>query len=183
MAEEEGATMTSKHPKRCETCKHKLPDCDKEALGSRVCKKIFLEDPKALQIGIPYFIDIVGCASHSSRPHTPAALATDFDCDNTICLDYKSKCGGCIPERCNYQKSLKKQKEQDHDYTIKEGVLDEMESFLDTIEQTATDPGYLDAINTMREYIAESKELAHLRDVWMKISGKIEGEMHGRILP
>lgn len=91
------------HPQRCETCKHKLPDCDKEALGSRVCKKIFLEDPKALQIGIPYFIDIVGCASHSSRPHTPAALATDFDCDNTICLDYKSKCGGCIPERCNYQ--------------------------------------------------------------------------------
>jgi len=54
------------HPQRCETCKHKLPDCDKEALGSRVCKKIFLEDPKALQIGIPYFIDIVGCASHSS---------------------------------------------------------------------------------------------------------------------
>lgn len=54
------------HPLRCETCKHKLPDCDREALGSRVCKKIFLEDPRALQIGIPYFIDIVGCASHSS---------------------------------------------------------------------------------------------------------------------
>ena len=52
--------------------------------------------------------------------------------------------------------SLKKQKEQDHDYTIKERVLDEMESFLDTIEQTATDPGYLDAINTMREHITES---------------------------
>lgn len=62
--------MTSEHPhpQRCETCKHKLPDCDKEDLGSRVCKKIFLEDPKSLQIGIPYFINMVGCASHSAAP-------------------------------------------------------------------------------------------------------------------
>lgn len=27
------------------------------------------------------------------------------------------------------------------------------------------------------------KDLNHLRDVWMKICGKIEGELHGRILP
>jgi hypothetical protein len=58
--------MTHPHPQRCETCKHRLPDCDKEGLRSRICKKILLEDPRALQIGIPYFIDIVGCASHSS---------------------------------------------------------------------------------------------------------------------
>ncbi len=59
-------TRSEPHPQRCETCKHRLPDCDKEDLCSRICKKIFLEDPRALQIGIPYFIDIVGCASHSS---------------------------------------------------------------------------------------------------------------------
>jgi hypothetical protein len=65
------------HPQRCETCKHKLPDCDKEALGSRVCKKIFLEDPKALQIGIPYFINIVGCASHRSATEPEEYIITE----------------------------------------------------------------------------------------------------------
>jgi hypothetical protein len=70
-------TRSEPHPQRCETCEHKLPDCDKEALGSRVCKKIFLEDPKALQIGIPYFINIVGCASHRSATECPAQAVLD----------------------------------------------------------------------------------------------------------
>lgn len=53
------------HPQRCETCEHRIPN----PIGSRVCKKILVEDPEALQIGIPYFINIVGCASHSSLQH------------------------------------------------------------------------------------------------------------------
>jgi hypothetical protein len=55
-------TRSEPHPQRCETCGHRIL----KPIGSRVCKKILVDEPKALQIGIPYFINIVGCASHSS---------------------------------------------------------------------------------------------------------------------
>jgi hypothetical protein len=84
------------HPLRCETCKFKLPECDKEALGSRVCKKIFLEDPKALQIGIPYFINIVGCASHIATSR-PAPLTQN---DNGDCLIICQHCGKVTQVQC-----------------------------------------------------------------------------------
>ena len=56
--------MTSKHPQRCETCRHYQTRF--EYGNKKICTIIKERAPGSYQIGIPYHIDIVGCASHSS---------------------------------------------------------------------------------------------------------------------
>jgi hypothetical protein len=52
------------HPKRCETCKHYQTRF--EYGNKKICTLIKEKAPTSYQIGIPFNIDIVGCASHSS---------------------------------------------------------------------------------------------------------------------
>jgi hypothetical protein len=52
------------HPQRCETCRHYQTRF--EYGNKKICTIIKERAPGSYQIGIPYHIDIVGCASHSS---------------------------------------------------------------------------------------------------------------------
>jgi hypothetical protein len=73
------------------------------------------------------------------RPYHPAPEATEQEirehCENTICLDYHSTVQGCQPYKCNYQ-IAKKQKQMNHDATIRQSergeVLDELEPICDS---------------------------------------------------
>jgi len=47
------------NPYRCETCKHN------SGMPQRPCTIIFEEEKSSLQIGIPFYMDILGYASHS----------------------------------------------------------------------------------------------------------------------
>jgi hypothetical protein len=52
------------HPQRCETCRHYQTRF--EYGNKKICTLIKEKAPGSYQIGIPYHIDIVGCASHSN---------------------------------------------------------------------------------------------------------------------
>ncbi len=54
----------TQHPQRCETCRHYQTRF--EYGNKKNCTIIKERAPSSYQIGIPYHIDIVGCASHSS---------------------------------------------------------------------------------------------------------------------
>jgi len=64
VAEEEGATMTSKHPKRCETCTNDECDFNEDRWGSTWHNDIY------------YFMKKCGCASHSSASEPVPDSAT-----------------------------------------------------------------------------------------------------------
>ena len=79
MAEEEGATMTSKHPKRCETC---------GKLWKTSCPYYAWIEKGNIGISCDSYIEftaIVGCASHSSASE-PVRL-----CDDCNILEMEDK--------------------------------------------------------------------------------------------
>ncbi len=71
------------HPQRCETCRHYQTRF--ECGNKKICTLIKEKVPSSYQIGIPFYIDIVGCASHSS------ATEPDLLCDDCNILELEEK--------------------------------------------------------------------------------------------
>jgi hypothetical protein len=69
------------HPQRCETCGHYQTRF--EYGNKKICTLIEEKAPSSYQIGIPFYIDIVGCASHSSA-------------------------SGPVPEKCEYPEDCRR---------------------------------------------------------------------------
>jgi hypothetical protein len=78
VAEEEGATMTQPHPQRCETCRHYQTRF--EYGNKKICTIIKERAPGSYQIGIPFHINIVGCASHSASGPVPEQMGDPWNC-------------------------------------------------------------------------------------------------------
>jgi hypothetical protein len=62
-------TRSEPHPQRCETCGHYQTRF--EYGNKKICTLIEEKAPSSYQIGIPFYIDIVGCASHSASGPVP----------------------------------------------------------------------------------------------------------------
>jgi hypothetical protein len=62
-------TRSEPHPQRCETCGHYQTRF--EYGNKKICTLIKEKAPGSYQIGIPFHIDIVGCASHSASGPVP----------------------------------------------------------------------------------------------------------------
>jgi hypothetical protein len=88
-------TAQQPHPRRCETCENlDVTDTDDSCPNEEYCGKTgcTIIEP------IKTFIEVHGCASHSTRPHTPSP-AISMQCeyvspDNKFCKDMAPRYDG-----------------------------------------------------------------------------------------